>query len=110
SETKAILLPSGDQTGFKPFPRQLTQAVSLVSGVRPESSAFITQMFWAPLALTASLPSRARFDTKAILLPSSDQTGLKLSAPTMLKPVPAMAVSLVSGAGLEPSAFMTQTF
>ena len=52
------------------------------------------------------LPSSARSDTKAILLPSGDHTGLKVPAAP-----PAQAeklVSLVSGVGLEPSLFITQ--
>src|SRR5215472_7149594 len=78
ADAKAILLPSGDQTGLASNDAML--AVSLVSGVGLVPSAFITQTFWVAWVLRASLPSRARFDANAILLPSGDQAGPLLSA------------------------------
>src|SRR6266478_41709 len=100
AESNTILLPSGSQIPGTIF-RGWT-AVSLVSEVAPEPSAFITQMFEVLLALAASLPSRARVVPNAILLPPGDQTGAKLSAP--------LAVNLVIGVAPEPSGFTTQMF
>src|SRR5260370_634541 len=99
AESNTILLPSGSQIPGTIF-RGWT-AVSLVSEVAPEPSAFITQMFGLSLALRALLPSKARPELNAILVPSVDRTGPKLSA--------LLAVSFVSGVVPEPSAFTTQT-
>src|SRR5215472_9300529 len=73
----------------------------MVSGVAPpEPSAFATQMLKVPFVLRASLPSRAPWDEKAILLPSGDHAGKKLLP----------AVSFVTATAVpEPSAFITQT-
>src|SRR5215472_16723844 len=76
--------------------------VSVVTGLRLEPSAFITQMLLSRLVLAASLPSRAPTDSKAILLPSGDHAGLRESANG--------ADSLVSAARPDPSAFITQMF
>src|SRR5262249_19568131 len=92
ADPNAILVPSGDQTGNALF---ALLAVSRVSGVAPEPSDLITQMFFVVLVLAASLPSRARAETNAILVPSGDQAGLVLSASS--------AVILVSGVAPEPS-------
>src|SRR5262249_43742990 len=53
-EAKTILLPSGDQIGSK---LSAFGAVSLVNGMALVPSAFITQMSWVWLVLTASVPS-----------------------------------------------------
>src|SRR5262245_48888807 len=99
-EANAILLPSGDQA----CPSLLAPlAVSFVNGVTPEPSGFITQMFKVPFVLLASVPSRARFDLNAILLPSGDQTG-----DTPVKKSTFTAESLVKGPAFEPSGFITQ--
>src|SRR5260370_40996969 len=95
--SKAILLPSGDHSGKTLLAFLL---ISLVSGAAPDPSAFIIQIFEVEALFAASLPSRARDESKAILLPSGDHTASELSAPK--------AVSLVSGVTPEPSAFMTQ--
>src|SRR6516225_3817539 len=63
-ESNAILLPSGDQDG--PMLSDET-AVNWVSGVAPEPSGFITHMFEVRPVLKASLPSRARSDSYAIV-------------------------------------------
>src|SRR5260370_42161686 len=49
-------------------------AVNLVSAVAPEPSAFTTQILAALFVFAASLPSKARGDSKVILLPSGDHT------------------------------------
>jgi len=72
AERNAILLLSGDHT---PTKLSAPLAVSLVRGVTPVPSAFITQMFRVPFVLVASLPSNARAESKAILLPSGDHAG-----------------------------------
>src|SRR5215471_1623201 len=94
-EANAIVLPSGDHAGKKLLP-----AVSFVSGIAPEPSAFITQTLVLLPGFAASLPSKARDDLKTILLPSGDHAGIKLPAPS--------AVSLVRALAPEPSAFITQ--
>src|SRR5215471_8259132 len=86
-EIKAILLPSGDHTGTEPT--MAKPEVSLVRGMGLEPSAFITQMLLEKLILAASLPSRARCESKTILLPSGDQASERLLAFD--------AVSLVKG-------------
>ena len=73
--------------------------VSLVRGVAPEPSAFITQRLAMPLVSSVSLPSSARVERKAILVPSGDQTGPTLDT--------LVAMSFVTGVGPEPSAFIT---
>src|SRR5262249_53503394 len=96
--------PSGDQKGATGKPvvkKPSAKLLMLVNAVRPLPSAFTTQTFCAPLVLAASLPSRARCDAKATLVPSGDQTG----GPKLLA---AIAVSLVKAVGMEPSAFTTQ--
>src|SRR5262249_53309837 len=55
---KAILLPSGDQTGALLSARK---TLRLVNGVGPEPSAFITQMFWVKLVVGLMMPSGGRF-------------------------------------------------
>jgi len=96
TDEKKIIVPDGDHTG-----PALLATVSLVSGVAPDPSAFITQTFKVELVLAALLPSRARCELKAILLPSGDYSGKSLLA--------ALAVTLVSGVAPEPSAFIAQT-
>src|SRR5215831_6450797 len=61
-DRNAILLPSGDQIR----PSSNDPSVRAVSGVAPEPSALATQML--PALLMASLPSRARDDSKAMML------------------------------------------
>jgi hypothetical protein len=62
----------------------------------------MTQMFTAKLVLAASLPSRARVELKAILLPSGDHTG---------SPLETLAVVIfVNGSRAEPAWFMRQIF
>jgi hypothetical protein len=69
----------------------------------PEPSAFISQMLEVEFVFTPSLPGlRFLADSKAILLPSGDHTGLRLLAPE--------AVSLVNGVAPEPSGLMRQMF
>jgi len=76
--------------------------VRLVSGVGVDPSECMTQTFIVRLVFSASEPSNAREEAKAILLPSLDQTGNS--------PVPApTAVSLVNGDAPDPSAFTTHT-
>src|SRR5215468_4998779 len=94
-----ILLPSGDQTGKSTL---VPLAVSPVRCLAPEPSEFTTHTLRVPLVLSASVPSRARPDAEAILLPSADQTGLKLLAK--------VEVSLVNAAAPVPSGFTTQMF
>jgi hypothetical protein len=60
---KAILLPSGDQSGFS------SKLGSLVSGVRPVPSAFITKML-------PSVPPLGKA-VKAIFVRSGDQAGVR---------------------------------
>src|SRR6516162_6949617 len=93
-----ILLPSGDQSGKSLL---VPLAVSPVRWVAPVPSELITHTFRVPLVLSAFVPSRARPDEKAILLPSADQTGLKTLAN--------VEVSLVNAAVPVPSGFTTQT-
>ena len=92
-----IFLPSGDHTGET---LEAAVALSVVKGVTPVPSAFMTQMF--TLFIAAFCPSRARVESYAILLPSGDH------AEWMLETV--SAESLVRGIALEPSAFITQMF
>src|SRR2546429_5142397 len=75
-------------------------AVYLVTGIAPDPSDFITQRFSVPFVFSALLPSNARADKKATLVPSRDQIGPMLSADT--------AVILVKGVGAESSEFITQ--
>src|SRR5918911_2180098 len=85
ASSKAILVPSGDQSGRSPM--AFSVVASVVSWLRFDPSAFITQMceFAPPRVLL-----------NAILLPSGDQAGLVSEEPE------------VSCFGSEPSAFMTQ--
>src|SRR6185437_39398 len=98
-ESNVILLPSGDQKAEDTF---APAAVSLVRGVGFEPSAFITQRLCTPFVFMASVPSRARDEIKATLLPSGENSKVSRSTPA--------AVSLVSGAAPEPSAFIVQIF
>jgi hypothetical protein len=59
-------------------------------------------MFATLLLFGVSLPSRARFAVKTILLPERDHAGWKLLA--------SAAVILVKALGLLPSPFITQMF
>src|SRR5262245_38078561 len=86
--------PSGDQVGLPAY-----QTVPWVSGVRPVPSASTIQTFCCELRLAASAPSRLRFDSKTIRVPSGDHSAKALSAPA--------AVALVSGCNPVPSALMT---
>src|ERR1700731_3555969 len=72
----------------------------LVSGIAPEPSAFISQILVIPLLVLASLPSMARFEVNAMLLPSGDHSGSKQRTPLML--------IFVSGVASEPSEFTIQ--
>src|SRR5438046_2375093 len=72
-EEYATLLPFGDQIGSK-----LVDVVSLVRGKAPVPSALLTQIL--KLKILASLPSRARFEEYASLLPSGDHLGNSLFA------------------------------
>src|SRR5579859_757743 len=94
-DIKAILLLSGDQAGLWPATEGL---VNFVRGTGLEPSALMVQMFRVGPGLRASLPSRARMDSNAILAPSGDQRG----AETLT------FVSLVNGCRPEPSALITQ--
>src|SRR5438876_11479273 len=88
-----IWLPSGDHTGLlaipkrkllNPWPTSLTGSV-LVSLVLPLPSAFMTQI--SPL--DPSLPTSP--ESKAILVPSGDQSGKEFSVPqpvSRVSPVP----------------------
>src|SRR5437588_11829407 len=98
-DSNRIFLPSGDQSGAK---LSALFAESLVKGIKPDPSAFTTQIFVVAFVLVASLPSKARLDSNTILLPSGDQLAKRLSA--------LAAVVLVTGIWLEPSAFITQMF
>src|SRR5262249_22802258 len=91
-------LPSGDHSG-RPTIKPL--AVSLVRGVAPEPSTFITQTLGVEFALAVLLPSRARVDINANLFPSGDQVGKKTEPP-------AAVVNLVSGTAAEPSVLTCQ--
>src|SRR5260370_36367686 len=77
-------------------------AVNVVSAVAPEPSAFTTQILAALFVFAASLPSKARGDSKVILLPSGDHTRRERIVKT---PV---VIILVTAVAPEPSAFMTQ--
>jgi hypothetical protein len=94
-ETNAIFLPSGDQTGSQ---TTIPLAVYVLSGVAPVPSPFIAQRFVTEFA--ASLPFRAREETKTIFVPSGDQIGKRESAPLL--------VSRVRGLAIEPSLLTTQ--
>jgi hypothetical protein len=76
--------------------------VSFVSGVAPDPSALISQIFGVFCEAGASAPVKARSDTNKILVPSGDHAGPLLLAEK--------AVSLVSAVWAEPSAFITQIF
>jgi len=76
--------------------------VRFVSGAGVDPSECMTQTFMVRLLFSASVPSNAREEAKAILLPSMDQAGNSpVAAPT--------AVSLVNGDAPVPSTFTTQT-
>src|SRR5215472_17641132 len=100
SDTKKICVPPGDHKGRAlPAPA----AVSLVSGVAPEPSAFTAQTFGVLLVLRVSLPSRARAETKTIFLPSGDDLGV--ATPSAAEPE-----SFVTGVAPEPSTSINQAF
>lgn len=101
NEKKANWLPSGDQAGLR---QSVPTAVFLVTGCTPEPSGFTIQMFTIRFWFTASLPSKARKDSKAILLPSNDHASVKGLT------IPAAVVSLVRGRAPDPSVLITQTF
>src|SRR5689334_12297175 len=96
-DMKAILLPSLNQGstfwfGLVP-PRMIATgpiAARLVKCVGDEPSAFMIQTLGVLLVFWLSLPSRSRVDTKAILLPSGEIEGKRLTA----------LVSLVNDFGL----------
>ena len=97
AEVNAILVPSFSQgnaiwSGLPPPPTTAPGpiAVRLVRCVGDEPSAFMTQMFVVLFVLAVSVPSRARVETKAILLPSGEMEGSALS----------VVVKLVNGVGL----------
>src|SRR5262245_64175345 len=94
-DSKAILLPSGDQTG-----EVLCVVLNLVIGLAPVPSALTTQMFVAEIPV--SLPSRAWDESKAIFLPSGDHAGSKRKF--------WFETSFVSAVAPLPSALTTQTF
>lgn len=96
-EVNASLVPFGDHTGET---LEAVLAVRVVKGLALLPSAFITQMFTP--AAAAFVPSRARVESNAILLPSGDQAEWML--------LTSSAVSWVRGVALAPSAFITQMF
>src|SRR5260370_28080319 len=77
-------------------------AVNLVSAVAPEPSAFTTQILAALFVFAASLPSKARGDSKVILLPSGDHTRRERIVKT---PV---VIILVTAAPPPPSSIINQ--
>src|SRR5260370_28026223 len=79
-------------------------AVNLVSAAAPEPSAFTTQILAVLFVFAASLPSKARGDSKVILLPSGDHTRRERIVKT---PV---VIILVTAVAPEPSAFLTPMF
>src|SRR5260370_34686625 len=79
-------------------------AVNLVSAVAPEPSAFTTQILAALFVFAASLPSKARGDSKVILLPSGDHTRRERIVKT---PV---VIILVTAVAPEPTAILTHMF
>src|SRR5262249_7787 len=68
---EGIMNDGRDAGASVPVPR----AVSLVKGVAPEPSAFITQRLPVLFVLSASRPSKARMEWNAILPPSADHAG-----------------------------------
>src|SRR5260370_24674971 len=99
--TNAILSPSGDHTGME---ANAFAAVNLVSAVAPEPSAFTTQILAALFVFAASLPSKARGDSKVILLPSADHTRRERIVKT---PV---VIILVTAASADTTPILTQKF
>jgi hypothetical protein len=93
----AIFVPSGDHAGDTLAAKL---AVRVVTGVAPLPSALTIQIL--AIGARVLLPSRARVESNAILVPSGDHAGWVLLADWV--------VSLVSGIGLDPSACMTHTF
>jgi hypothetical protein len=83
----------------------------LVTGCCAEPSLFITQIFTVKFVFGVSLPSSARPDVKAILLPSLAQgIATWLGLPPITTAAGPMAVRPVRCTGDVPSAFMTHTF
>jgi len=72
-ESNTIWVLFADQiTGAKPFARL---AVSLVTAVGLELSAFMTRIFSLLFGEIVSLPFKERLDSKAIFVPSGEYVG-----------------------------------
>src|SRR5262249_16771792 len=94
-DSKAISVPSGDQTGVK-----LGAFGSLVKAGGLGPSAFTTQMLGGKVG--ASMPSSLGDELKATFFPSGDQKGARKPSPKVLM--------LVNAVRPLPSEFTTQTF